>query len=141
MAADYESLKNALVAAITGTHPGTPGEVGEARLLSSVEFLKEFTNVFTTNYDLLLYWALLIDRPYPFKDGFGRNADTPAEYVVFVEPNTDDKFIYLLHGALHLTTVDGEVRKFVWKSTGIPLKDQVSDALENKQYPLVVSEG
>ena len=73
---DYESLKSALVDAIANTHPAMPSDIGEARLSSSTNFLKNFTNVFTTNYDLLLYWASLVQDPPPFKDGFGREEDT-----------------------------------------------------------------
>ena len=76
-----------------------------------------------------------------FKDGFGREEDTPDDYVVFLQTSTSDEFIYFLHGALHLTQIDGEIRKFVWSTTGIPLMEQVRDALDQRQYPLVVSEG
>ena len=141
MATDYESLKGALVDAIANTHPGNPNELDESSLQSAAEFLTSFDNVFTTNYDLLLYWASLIEGHFPFNDGFGREADTPDEYVVFLQATTSNNFIYFLHGALHLTTVDGEVRKFVWNTTGVPLMEQVRDALDERQYPLVVSEG
>lgn len=141
MATDYEALKSALVEAVASTHPAIPNEVGEARLAASAGFLTAFANVYTTNYDLLLYWASLVKDPFPFKDGFGREEDTPDEHVVFLQATTSDEFIYFLHGALHLTTVDGEVRKFVWNTTGVPLIEQVRGALEQKLYPLVVSEG
>ena len=78
MATDYESLKSALVDAIANTHPAMPSDIGEARLSSSTNFLKNFTNVFTTNYDLLLYWASLVQEPYRFKDGFGARTTPPV---------------------------------------------------------------
>ena len=141
MAADYESLKGALVDAIANTHPANQNEIDETSFQSAAEFLTSFDNVFTTNYDLLLYWASLLREPFPFNDGFGREEDTPEDYVVFLQATTSNKFIYFLHGALHLTTVDGEVRKFVWNTTGVPLMEQVRGALDERQYPLVVSEG
>ncbi len=137
MRSDYEALKDALVSAIADTHPAVPGEVGENKLSSCSAFLDRFHTIFTTNYDLLLYWASVSQ----FQDGFGREQDTPEEYVVFRQESVRGKFIYFLHGALHLTTAGGEVRKFVWSTTGIPLMQQVEAALDQRHYPLVVSEG
>ena len=56
MATDYELLKSALVDAIANTHPAIPNEIDETSLASAADFLTSFDNVFTTNYDLLLYW-------------------------------------------------------------------------------------
>ena len=141
MAADYDLLKGALVGAIADTHPATPSEIGEGNLASSANFLKSFKKVFTTNYDLLLYWASASLDSFPFQDGFGRDRDTPSDYVVFRQTTTGTGLMCFLHGALHLTTVDGEVRKFVWNTTGIPLMEQIRATLEQGHYPLVVSEG
>ena len=141
MATDYELLKSALVDAIANTHPAIPNEIDETSLASAADFLTSFDNVFTTNYDLLLYWASVLRDPFPFKDGFGREEDTPDDYVAFLQATTSGKFIYFLHGALHLTTIDGEVRKLVWNTTGLPLMEQVRDSLDERRYPLVVSEG
>ena len=141
MKADYELLKDALVGAIASTHPATPNDINETALASAANFLKSFKNVFTTNYDLLLYWASVSHDVFHFQDGFGREKETPADYVVFRQTTTNGPFLYFLHGALHLTTVDGEVRKLVWNTTSLPLMDQIRIMLDQGQYPLVVSEG
>lgn len=141
MAADYERLKEVLVEAISASHPAVPDAVGRDRLKACYQFLEAFEEVFTLNYDLLLYWTSLVQEPFRFEDGFGREFDTDESYCVFLPSGSSRPHIYFVHGALHLTTDAGEVRKLVWNTTGIPIMEQVRIDLEAKRYPLVVSEG
>lgn len=141
MAADYTAVHDALVDAIAESHPAIPDDVGDGKLHSCRQFLEPFADVLTTNYDLLLYWSSLRTEPFGFEDGFGREPDTPDSYCIHLPASTGIRHLLFLHGALHLTTVAGEVRKFVWNTTGERLIDQVRASLAAKQYPLVVSEG
>ena len=141
MSDDYEQVKRALVASIATNHPEGPGSVQQESLDSASTFLKQFDTVFTTNYDLLLYWASLFDGLFPFEDGFGREVNTDDDYCVFLPTGSSNKHIYFLHGALHLYTQSGEVRKRVWINTGLPLMEQIRSALDERRYPLIVSEG
>jgi hypothetical protein len=141
MTADYEQLKQALVEAISASHPAVPDAVGRERLMACYRFLEAFSEVYTSNYDLLLYWTSLVQEPFRFEDGFGREVDTDEAYCVFLPTGSRQPHIYFVHGALHLTTVEGEVRKLVWNTTGIPIMEQVRTDLQAKHYPLVVSEG
>ena len=141
IAADYEHLKKVLVEAISASHPSIPDAVGRERLKACYQFLEAFSEVYTINYDLLLYWTSLVQEPFRFEDGFGREVDTDDSYCVFLPAGSSRPHIYFLHGALHLTTEAGEVRKLVWNTTGIPIMEQVRTDLEAKRYPLVVSEG
>ena len=141
MKKDYEQVKQALVESIATNHPARPDSVEQRLLHSASAFLRQFHDVYTTNYDLLLYWASLVDGSFPFEDGFGRESDTDDSYCVFLPSGSSAKHTYFLHGALHLYTEGGEVRKRVWQSTGIRLMEQIRDALDSKEYPLIVSEG
>lgn len=141
MSLDYEAVRDALVAAISKSHPEIPDAVGDAKLHSCRQFVEPFDDVLTTNYDLLLYWSSLKTEPFGFEDGFGREPDTPDTYCIHLPASTSSRYLYFLHGALHLTTMVGEVRKFVWNTTGERLIDQVRASLAAKEYPLVVSEG
>ena len=141
MAADYAAVRDALVDAISKSHPEIPDDIGEAKLHSCRQFVEPFDDVLTPNYALLLYWSSLKTEPFGFEDGFGREPDTPGTYCIHLPASTSKRYLYFLHGALHLTTVDGEVRKFVWNTTGERLIDQVRASLAAKEYPLVVSEG
>lgn len=142
MTEDYERVKNSLVQAIADNHPSIPDVVGAEKLSRCTKFLLQFDDVYTTSYDLLLYWASIADGSFPFKDGFGREKDTDESYCVHLPSDIPGgKHIYFLHGALHLYTAEGEVRKMVWNTTGIPLMEQVGEALAGNHFPLIVSEG
>jgi hypothetical protein len=141
MVKDYRALKKAMVSAIAKTHPDVPSDVGEEKLRACLSCISSFDNVYTLNYDELLYWASVLDDQFPFEDGFGREAETPGEICIFLPTGSDSKHLYFLHGALHLFSEDGEVKKHVWKTTGIPLVANVRASIEDKRYPLVVSEG
>lgn len=141
MIQDHGRVKRALVDSIARNHPEYPGSLQQGLLHGASRFLMQFEDVFTTNYDLLLYWASLIDDLFSFEDGFGREADTDDSFCVFLPTGSNSGHIYFLHGALHLYTKGGEVRKRVWNTTGIPLIEQIRDALDEQEYPLIVSEG
>ena len=141
MIQDHKRVKRALVDSIARNHPEYPGSVPQGLLRSASKFLMGFEDVFTTNYDLLIYWASLIDDLFTFEDGFGREADTDDSFCVFLPTGSSISHIYFLHGALHLYTKGGEVRKRVWNTIGIPLIEQIRDALDDQEYPLIVSEG
>jgi hypothetical protein len=84
---DATALKELLVQAIGGRHPERPSDVTEAQYRSCRTFLAHFGgdarnrkssggkdlrgNIYTLNYDLLLYWTLLHDQIVDF------NADDP----------------------------------------------------------------
>ena len=138
---DYQVVKLALVQSIAENHPINRRAVSEESLQCASTFLNDFDSVFTTNYDLLLYWASLYDDSFPFEDGFGREIDTDDHYCVFLPTGSSGKQIFFLHGALHIYTAEGEVRKRVWSNTQTPLMEQVREALDDRKYPLLVSEG
>ena len=142
---DIQEIKNALVSAIAKTHLATPNQMDADKRASCVSFLKPYTNVFTTNYDLLLYWSTMqgiSDKQLQFQDGFRASVDEPnEEYVVFSKRLGDRKGIFYLHGALHLSDVDGEVRKHCWNRSGVTITEHVITSLQADTYPLFVAEG
>lgn len=140
---DLQSVKTALVAALAKTHLEHTGKVADDRKTQCAAFLEPYHNIFTTNYDLLVYWvemhALAVLKG---RDGFDYDIDEPdAPYVVFSEHVGGDKGIFFIHGALHLFVVDGQVRKHTWSRTQTPLIQNIREALDNGQYPLFVAEG
>lgn len=143
MGTDYEKVKDAFVGAVTASHPANRNEIADQKLEACNAFLTQFNNVFTTNYDLLLYWASLATSPFPFKDGFW-GTENP-QYLTFVSlpesANTEDGYIYFLHGTLHLYAQCGEVIKMCRGGGNPQLLIQVEEALAEDRFPLVVSEG
>jgi len=79
------TLKNSLISAIEELHPEHVFTIPEKKSQSCASFLSCFTenqgNIFTTNYDLLLYWVLMRNGSPKSIDGFGRDRENPDEYV------------------------------------------------------------
>ena len=65
---EADRLRKALVLAIRRTHPSHRSDI-EAQIPRCRIFLEHFSNYFTLNYDLLLYWVQL--NTQGFNDGFG----------------------------------------------------------------------
>lgn len=154
MQAHAAALKEILIQTIAGNHPAVPPEIDDAKFWACRAFLAHFLatggQVFTLNYDLLLYWTLMHDDN-PFgnpvnlakNDGFGNDEDDPdAEYVVWQgEVGAHDARVHFLHGALHLFDSGSELKKYTWVRKGVPLVEQAREAIDNNAYPLFVAEG
>jgi hypothetical protein len=143
MEEDLQTVKNSLVQAVAETHLEHTGEVADEKKSCCVEFLQEYQNVFTTNYDLLLYWvAMAGPAAVREQDGFRLPVeDDDPKYLVFSEHTGSNRGMLFLHGALHFYVVNGEVRKHCWELTGKRLTTLIRDGLQNGQYPLFVAEG
>jgi hypothetical protein len=141
---DATGLRETLVQAIAGRHPDRPHLVSQDEYAHARRFLANFGSICSVNYDLLLYWALMqqeIEPEVPFDDGFRQPDDGPADYVTWEVEKTDRQNVFFLHGALHIFDAGHEIQKYTWVNTGVPLIEQVRDALERNLYPLFVSEG
>ncbi len=149
--------KESLVQAIAGKHPERPAEISKVQYRACRAFLRHFIGndrknlrgcIYTLNYDLLLYWAMLHefeeeDFRLECDDGFRNPEDEPdAEYVSWDGENSISQTVHYLHGALHLFDNGHELQKLCWKrSGGDPLIDQIRKALDDNKFPLYVSEG
>ncbi len=142
LAEDAEIVKTALVEAVTTSHLDHAGCVPDAKKDAARSFLAPYHNIFTTNYDLLLYWTVLHTGRASHQDGFRADEDDPeAPYLVFAERLGDRKGLYYLHGALHLYIESGQLRKHSWIRTGQRLTDLIRAGLAERQYPLFIAEG
>ena len=82
------------------------------------------------------------DEAIPCDDGFRKPADDPeADYVSWDPDNSKSQTVRFLHSALHLYDTGGEMKKFTWVDSQIPLIEQVRAALQQEFYPVFVSEG
>lgn len=156
---DAHLLRKILVKVIATNHPETPGDISEEMYSSCRKFLRHFIEsktdtagrIYTTNYDLLLYWTLLhelqdVDARLQFElehnDGFGRDRNTPDEYVKWMgESSAQSQRVHYLHGAIHLFDDGTDIYKYTWSRTGTRILQQIEDALRGEKYPLFVAEG
>lgn len=140
---DVEVVKRTLVQAVAQSHLAHSGEVPDEKKTCALAFFRDYTGIFTTNYDLLVYWVVMHEGESPsFKDGFRSDPDVPeAPYLIFAERMGRSPAIYYLHGALHLHIHRGQLRKHSWVRTGKRLTDLIQEGLGNQSYPLFVAEG
>jgi len=142
--ADANALRELLAATIAANHPEGPFEIDDEAYAACRKFLGPFRNIYTLNYDLLLYWTLMHDESEPHvkcDDGFRTPQDGEAEYVTWEVEQSDAQNIHYLHGALHVFDAKTTIQKFTWSNTGTRLIEQIRAALAQDKYPLIVAEG
>jgi hypothetical protein len=134
-----------LAKAIADSHPERPTDIDAAAYVACRKFLSYFRNIYTLNYDLLLYWAAMQSEldgpPVNSDDGFRTPDRGTQEYVTWDIEKTDSQNLFYLHGALHIFDAGAETKKFTWVHTGIALIYQIRDAFGQNMFPMVVAEG
>lgn len=141
---DANELKNVLVNAIANSHPENPSEILDSEYDRCKEFLRNFNNCYTLNYDLLLYWTFMHfqeTNELNSDDGFRTPDSGKADFVSWDIEKTDGQNLFYLHGALHVFDAGSELQKYTWINTGVRLIEQIRNALDAGLFPLFVSEG
>ncbi|AXN05233.1 DUF4917 family protein [Vibrio anguillarum] len=144
---DQEQLKDALIDVISRTHPARSSRVTTAQFESAKSFINQFDNIFTLNYDLLLYWIFTLNYDLLLYWIVNKNDIEPFGYITddgFRGPeweNTDEQDVYFLHGGLHLYDSGSAIKKHTFRAaTDTSIVDQVRNNLDNGKFPLFVSE-
>ncbi|MEQ8287870.1 DUF4917 family protein [Thalassospira sp.] len=135
---DANHLREALIHAVKEVHPAIQFDVPDEQHQACAAFLKQFANVFTLNYDLLLYWVILNAEERLHSDGFGLG-DQVGGFRTFQE----DAYCstYYLHGALHLfLNRQLETQKRI-VTTATIIDDIAASIRHRQQLPLYVAEG
>lgn len=146
-------LRNSLIDAIQSLHPEHVFEVPEAKSKKCYAYLNNFLatggKVFTTNYDLLLYWVLMRNKSAQAIDGFGREVENPDAY------KTGDDFeyseliwgkykseqsVYYVHGTLPIFDTGVDIIKEEY-TNGHYLLENIKTRLDKKEYPIFVTAG
>lgn len=131
---DSGLIRESLIQALAQYHPHRADLVSDEEKDQCAEFLRPYKRIFTTNYDLLLYWVLYPRLQEDYSDGF-------RGYGTLRWQNGEvDQDIFYLHGALHLYR-DGRSTIKRRYAGGTPILDQLDHAMERGEFPLFVSEG
>jgi len=129
----YSDVRSALISAVKSIHP----QFENVQVKDIAKELCYYRNVYTTNYDLILYWVILNELSDKFIDFFW-GCDMP-----FKESQTEvfsSKIpIYYLHGALHLkSNIYGQSYK---SRITLNHPEDFFDDIGAREFPLFISEG
>lgn len=146
-------LKQALIDAVIALHPAyvfsIPQEKSDACAIFISTFIGTGGHIFTTNYDLLLYWVLMRNQVLRAVDGFGRYRENPDEFVPEDEieyselrwgKHKDDQVIHYVHGALPLFDTGVDIVKEEYDSQHY-LLENISERMDRGEYPIFVTAG
>ena len=132
----YYAIKEALINTIHAVH--IPWRLVQPSTLATINAeLASYPTVFTSNYDLLNYWAILHT---PGIDDLFRSADASFDLR---NTRTDAPRILYLHGGLHLVrNLDGTARKLPSTDSTLLSSFAINNTIKTlDDVPLFVSEG
>lgn len=136
----FRSVQVALGTAVRSVHLER-AEIADSSLQAIKEELSNYRAIFSTSYDLILYWAIGYEEQYAyFCDCFWNEKKVfdPADSTVR-RGNTP---IYYMHGALHLIVEGSGVTRKLTRNNRT-LLDQFGEPIEDdpEARPLLISEG
>lgn len=143
-----DKLKKSLLDVVKALHPEHVFKVPETQSEACSKFLKVFLdsggNIYSTNYDLLLYWSLIRNSIAQHGDGCGRELENPEEIAQGEEPiwaseltwgiNRESQNTFYLHGALPFFD-DGIAIVKEEYDTDIYLLEKISTRMEKVNIP------
>ncbi|MCL2721682.1 MAG: DUF4917 family protein [Treponema sp.] len=152
-----ETLKSSLIDAIKELHPEHVFKIHEDKSIACMNFLQEYLSneglVFSTNYDLLLYWVLMRNKAQNAIDGFGRrDLKTELDDEHYTESDDlknfelrwgrykDEQTIHYLHGALPIFDTGVNIVKVEYDSER-NLLQKINERISKKEYPIFVTAG
>jgi len=148
-----ETLRSSLIDSIKDLHPEHVFEVPEQKSEKCFSFLDDYISkegkVFTTNYDLLLYWVLMRNESKSAIDGFGREVENPEAYETGEDfeyseliwgKYKSEQSVYYVHGTLPIFDTGIDIIKEEY-STGNYLLENIKERLDRKEYPIFVTAG
>jgi hypothetical protein len=132
----YENVRDALIESVHAVHLPWATSLASNLMAIKAEF-SNYDRIFTTNYDLIPYWAIMSgDGPASFKDFFVDGGIFDGSL-----PAGNRIPVYYLHGALHLfKDSEKQTRKHL-RTDFVNLLDLFKDSFSNGRTPLFVSEG
>jgi hypothetical protein len=149
-----EKLKKSLLNAVNELHPEHVFIIPEDESRACSRFLNLFLNskghIFSTNYDLLLYWVLMRNNLIGHCDGFGRELENQGEFIPEDEQiwseeliwgkNKEEQNVHYLHGALPFFDTGTLIEKETYSIYNY-LLENISSRMGKGEYPIFVTAG
>jgi uncharacterized protein DUF4917 len=135
---DAGVVRDALIQAVREVHPGLQFDIPEDQRTACATFLRNFDQIFTLNYDLLLYWVIIHGARAHHRDGFGLGETIDGFRTFSLSANCT---VFFVHGALHLFLDDqnGTRKRVVTNATIV--NDITETIRRSRRLPLFVAEG
>lgn len=146
------ALKASLLDAVKSLHPEHVFSIPDVKSKACATFVQHYLDnkgtIFSTNYDILLYWVLMRNKIPNAIDGFGRDVIDQGEYVpeedVLLSElrwgnNKESQNIFYLHGALPLFDDGIEIIKEEYD--GRYILENIRTRMDKGNYPIFVTAG
>lgn len=146
------ALKVSLLDAVKSLHPEHVFSIPDVKSKACATFVQHYLDnegtIFSTNYDILLYWVLMRNKIPNAIDGFGRDVIDQGEYVpeddVILSElrwgnNKESQNIFYLHGALPLFDDGIEIIKEEYD--GHYILENIKARMDKGNYPIFVTAG
>lgn len=141
----YANLRNALISTVRSVHASY--DTVKNQLPQAADFMARFKTVLSLNYDLLIYWALLVgnqDRPNHFKDCF-INCKFKHDWKPLRQPwgpAREATLVFYPHGSLAIASdIQGVEEKISVQSFNTLLETVIQKWEDGHKAPIFVSEG
>lgn len=137
----YQTIRSRLFETVRSLHP-LYQDIGYETFIRIRRCLADYNTIYTTNYDVLLYWSILSQQhPYRYFDYFYKRPYNTFEFEAGYR--MAQRSMYYLHGAVHLwhDPMTGSIGKHVANG------NQLLEVIEQQPpdwpnaEPLFVSEG
>lgn len=132
-------LREQLIVAVSASHPNSFVKVSsemDVKIMNGRRFLRQFDEIYSLNYDLLLYWLRCYQKPYIGSDSFCNSSE---DVDLVFSPDDSSNFLFP-HGALFLNR-NGISATKVRSSQHVPILALVERNIDNGVFPVTVSEG
>jgi hypothetical protein len=136
----YRSVQRSLFESVHEVHVPWM-ELPNATSTTRYQALREYRFIYSTNYDLLLYWASMEEGGSGFLDFFwgpGVRFD-PFDTEIWTSRDLWTRILFL-HGGIHLRRMQSGGTRKVTSDAG-NLLSQFETAFDDEDTPLLVSEG
>ena len=147
-----DELKTAVIDAVKKLHPEHVFKIPDDECKLCADFLKDYLDndgkIFSTNYDILLYWVLMRNNIPNAIDGFGRDVEDQDEFfpdgIATLSElrwgnHRDEQNIFYLHGALPLFDSGIEIIKEQYD--GNYILENIKKRMDKGNYPIFVTAG
>ena len=134
----YNYIKEALIKSVNKIHPKFD-EISTVWISSVISELKKYKEIYTTNYDLLLYWIMSKNDFKSFSDYFWSSGLCFDQFNTELWNSTIP--VHYLHGALFIYFDDDLEIKKTRKTESNSLLEEVEKLIKVNKIPLFISEG